>query len=425
MILKGNQRAGGMQLANHLLNMIDNDHVTVHEVSGFISNDLAGAFKEAYAISRGTRCKQFLFSLSLSPPETEDVSVAAFEKAIAVIEERLGLSGQPRAVVFHEKYGRRHAHAVWSRIDVASMTAINLPHYKLKLRDVSRQLFIQHGWAMPSGLMNSEEGNPLNFSREEWQQARRIGRDPKRIKTIFQDCWATSDGLAAFRNALEARGYYLANGRRGYVAVDWQGEVFAVSKWIGLKAKDVRAKLGDPFSLPNVDDVSARVAGLVDLKIRKHSDELRQQFAQARTGLQDKRATLVKRQRQERSELRDRQTSRHQQETLVRADRFRKGLLGLWDWMTGKRAALRRQNERELAQCAARDAREQHDLVQRQLAERRELQRQIRQLQERHEAEEAVLRHPSRSDQHVQPASDEPDRLAEKMRRKNRRQLRL
>src|SRR5690606_1417454 len=121
---------------------------------------------------------------------------------------------------------------------------------------------------------------------------------------------------------------------------------------------DVRAKLGDPSSLPSVEDVSARVAGLVDLKIRKHSDELRQQFAQARTGLQGKRAILVKRQRQERSELRDRQASRHQQETLARADRFRKGLLGLWDWMTGKRAALRRQNEQELAQCAARDARE-------------------------------------------------------------------
>jgi hypothetical protein len=121
--------------------------------------------------------------------------------------------------------------------------------------------------------------------------------------------------------------------------------------------------------------------------------------------------------------LRDRQASRHQQETLARADRFRKGLLGLWDWMTGKRAALRKQNEQELAHCAARDAHERHDLVQRHLAERRELQRQIRQLQERHEAEEAALRDPSRSDQHVQPVRNEPE-LAEKMRRKNRRQLR-
>ncbi|MCA8894026.1 MAG: relaxase, partial [Amphiplicatus sp.] len=73
MILKGSQRAGGTQLAAHLLNDIENDHVTIHELRGFVSENLAGAFKEAYAVSCGTRCKQFLFSLSLSPPETESV----------------------------------------------------------------------------------------------------------------------------------------------------------------------------------------------------------------------------------------------------------------------------------------------------------------------------------------------------------------
>jgi len=132
MILKGNQRAGGIQLAKHLLNKIENDHVTVHEVRGFISNNITGAFKEAYAISQGTRCKQFLFSLSLSPPETEIVPISTFEDAIKDIEKHIGLEKQPRAIVFHEKEGRRHAHAVWSRIDLESMTAINLPHYKLR-----------------------------------------------------------------------------------------------------------------------------------------------------------------------------------------------------------------------------------------------------------------------------------------------------
>ena len=33
MILHGNQRAGGKQLAHHLLNSRDNDHVTVHEIT--------------------------------------------------------------------------------------------------------------------------------------------------------------------------------------------------------------------------------------------------------------------------------------------------------------------------------------------------------------------------------------------------------
>ncbi|WP_113154813.1 relaxase/mobilization nuclease domain-containing protein [Nitratireductor sp. OM-1] len=152
MILKASQRGGGMQLARHLLNSRDNDHVEVHELRGFVSSSLEGAFKEAYAVSRGTKCTQFLFSLSPSPPETQRVPINVFETAIADIEKRIGLKGQPRAIVFHEKEGRRHAHCVWSRIDPEKMKAINLPHFKLKLRDMSRELYLEHGWQMPRGL---------------------------------------------------------------------------------------------------------------------------------------------------------------------------------------------------------------------------------------------------------------------------------
>lgn len=74
MILKGSQRAGGTQLALHLIKTDDNEHVEIHEVSGFMSDSPMEAFNEAYAVSRGTKCKQFLFSLRrLSPPENERV----------------------------------------------------------------------------------------------------------------------------------------------------------------------------------------------------------------------------------------------------------------------------------------------------------------------------------------------------------------
>lgn len=112
MILKGNQRGGGKQLAAHLMKVEDNEHVHIHELRGFLSDDPHSAFHEAYAVSRGTRATQFLFSLSLNPPPQEKVPVDVFEAAIEMIEQKLGLDGQPRAIVFHEKDGRRHAHAV-------------------------------------------------------------------------------------------------------------------------------------------------------------------------------------------------------------------------------------------------------------------------------------------------------------------------
>ena len=70
--------------------------------------------------------KQFLFSLSLNPPPKERVPTEAFESAINAVEQRLGLVGQPRIIAFHEKDGRRHAHAVWSRIDTKNMKANRL-----------------------------------------------------------------------------------------------------------------------------------------------------------------------------------------------------------------------------------------------------------------------------------------------------------
>lgn len=205
MILVGNQRGGAKDLAHHLMKE-ENDHVTVHDVRGFTSGDLGEALNEVYAISRGTRCKQFLFSLSLNPPPNEKVPTKDFERAIERAEIKLGLTGQPRAIVFHEKEGRRHAHAVWSRIKVEEMKAVQLSHSKQKLMDVSRELYHEHGWKMPRGLANRSERDPRNFTLSEWQQAKRTGKDVREIKATIQDAWAISDSKSAFNHALEERG---------------------------------------------------------------------------------------------------------------------------------------------------------------------------------------------------------------------------
>jgi hypothetical protein len=221
-------------------------------VRGFTADNLTGALKEAQAIASGTRCRQFLFSVSLSPPERENVPIATFEDAIERIEARTGLSGQPRVVIFHEKEGRRHAHAVWSRIDPETMTARNLSHFKLKLRDISRELYLEQGWQMPKGLMNSQARDPRNFTLAEWQQVRRMGGHAQDLKALMQECWAASDTKAAFEKALSERGLILAKGdRRGHVAVSPEGEVLSIARYTGKKAKEIAARLGSP-SIPSV-----------------------------------------------------------------------------------------------------------------------------------------------------------------------------
>ena len=275
MILKASERGDAAQLARYLLSMRDNDHVELHDVRGFASEDLAGAFSEADAIARGTRCQKHLFSMSLNPPAGENVGVEAFEQAIAGIERKLGLENQPRAIVFHEKDGRRHAHVVWSRIDTERMRAINLPHFKIKLRDVSRQLYLEHGWDMPRGLQDRALRDPLSFTREEWRQARRAGLDPREVKAVFQQCWKASDNRQSFEQALKERGFRLAKGdRRGFVAVDYRGEVYSLSRYTAAKTKDLEARLGDPALLRTVDEVKAEIARGMTHKIEAYIQDI-------------------------------------------------------------------------------------------------------------------------------------------------------
>ena len=181
MILKASQRGWPGQLAAHLLNDRDNDHITLHEVRGFVSSDLRGAMVETMAIAKGTRCRQPVFSLSLNPPKDMQASVGDLIDAADRAEAALGLQNQPRAIVIHEKEGRRHAHVVWSRIDAESMKAVNLPYFKNRLKELSRELYLEHEWTLPEGHRENGWKNPLNFSLEQWQQAKRIGLDPREL----------------------------------------------------------------------------------------------------------------------------------------------------------------------------------------------------------------------------------------------------
>lgn len=381
MILKGSQRGGGQNLAVHLMRTDDNEHVRVHEIRGFASDDLAGAFKEAEAISRATRCKQYLFSLSLNPPERERVDIDAFEATIGRAEKALGLEGQPRVIVFHEKEGRRHAHCVWSRIDADTMTAKQLSFYKTRLADLSRELYLEKGWEMPRGLIDAGKRNPLNFTLAEWQRAKRQGDDPRWLKAIVQDCWKRTDGAAAFAHALDERCMSVARGdSRTVVVLDHRGEVHALSRLLGLKAKDVRGRFSDGNALPTVSETRAALTEKMTPALRAHIEVSRAKFQQGKIVLDVQKQTLTAVHRDERRALDQKLRQEWDVETRQRAARLPKGLLGLRHRITGQYAKVRRENESEAKQTLVRHAAQKQQLADKQLDQRIRLQSKIKEL---------------------------------------------
>ena len=369
MILEGNTRGSGAELARHLLNPRDNDHVTVHRIDGFVADDLFGAFAEAEAISGATQCQKYLFSLSLNPPIGADVSVTAFEAAVTQAGKQLGLSGQPRAIVLHEKNGRRHAHAVWSRIDGTKLKAINLPHYKRKLTALSHDLYIAHGWEVPRGFEDAARRDPLNYTRQEAGQAKPNQRDPQALKRMFRGCWEASDSRAGFEAALKEQGFLLARGdRRGFVAVDAKGKIWSLSRWCGVKPKEMRARLGSEMSLPSVNDV-----------LEQRHDLPKQPVDPGSAAFAARRAKLVAVQRAERAALLEAQDEQRLAGLKHRHAQVPKGLRGLLARATGQYHAMLDRFEEEVRQGAARDRTAQQALIAKHLSERQALEREGRQ----------------------------------------------
>lgn len=351
MILHGNARGNSKELAHHL-QKDENERVEVYQIRGFISRNLPDALRESYALSRATKCKQHLYSLSFNPPKNAAPTPEDFEVAINKVEKQLGLDNQPRAIVFHEKRGldgdvRKHAHAVWCRIDIENMKAIPLPFTKLQLREVSRDLFIQHNWRMPEGLLDRQNRNPRNFTLAEWQQAKRAGKDPKQLKAMFQDTWTLSDGKTALMSALWEQGYVLAQGRRGHVAVDYKGEVYPLSRWTGQKAKHVRERLGNLEDLPTIEQAHATAARMLTNRLEELRDEQSNRTRQKLDTLERTRRNTQKQQDIETRELAEQQRKKQQAEQARQEARLRKGLPGLLDRFTGKRKRTLEQNAAE------------------------------------------------------------------------------
>jgi hypothetical protein len=260
MVIKGNARGGAADLARHLQRRDTNERVEILQLRGVAANDLTGALREMDAYGAALRTTRTLYHASINVPAHERMTSEQRAQAIDRLESALGLTGQPRVVVEHEKHGRGgdvrvHCHIVWSRTDLEHMRAIRCDHNFRTHELVARELEQDFGHQRVQGVHVERDGpNGERIKRPErtpshamMQQAERSGRDPRGVKAEVTGLWQRTDSGKAFAAALEERGYTLCPGdRRDFVIVDRQGEVYSLAKCVdGARAKDVRARMAD------------------------------------------------------------------------------------------------------------------------------------------------------------------------------------
>ena len=250
MIIKGTSCAGARRLSAHLTRTDTNERAEVKDIRGTAADDLLGALKEMEAVACGTRTTKPFYHGSINTRADERLTDEQRLHSIDWLEAALGLTGQPRVVVIHEKEGREHCHIVWSRIDLDRMAAISDSHNYRKHEEVARALEREFGHERVQGAHVERDGKERperTPSHSEMLQAERTGLSTAQAKTLMTEIWQTTKSGQEFKAALEERGWVLARGdRRDFVAIDLKGGVHSVARRIaGVKVADVRHRFAD------------------------------------------------------------------------------------------------------------------------------------------------------------------------------------
>lgn len=273
MIVKGNSRSKGAFWAKHLMNVEDNERVSVVEMKGLYADDVKEALREMRLLAAGTRAEKPYYIVSMNPREDERLTPEQWDIAVETLENKLGLEGHARFQVQHEKEGRTHRHIVWSRVDVDSMTVIPTTNNYYVHAETAReleQLFDHEPTPVPP--------HPERDRFKDWEtfRAQETGIIPAEMKAEITALWQQSDGGRAFQAAIEEKGYLLAKGdRRDFVLIDPEGDIHSLARRIdGAKAADIRAKMGDldRDSLMTAQEASAWMKGKEETENSGSSD---------------------------------------------------------------------------------------------------------------------------------------------------------
>ena len=246
MICKGNTHKDGVRLGRYMTTAKEGERCELWQLAGFAPADIRDAFRSVHVMAEATRCEQPFFHVQVRNPEGEELSREQWRRVADRIESKLGLTGQPRAIAFHtsEKTGHEHMHVAWSRIDGDTMTARPLRFFKERLKEVSREL---EKTLDLTRVKNERDSLVRAPSRNEFEQARRLGVDIREVQETIKQRWDRSDNGRSFRAALADQGLTLAQGdRRDFVVIDREGGLHALGKRVlGATAAETRERLAD------------------------------------------------------------------------------------------------------------------------------------------------------------------------------------
>lgn len=236
MVIRGNTRGNGQQLAQYLLGSKENDQVQILDVAGRYNARPEYLHQTLHSMSLTaelTKSPKGLYHAQINPAYSEDRKMTPKDwlKATDILANQLGLDDQRRVVVLHTKKGRTHAHVVFERYN----------HQTGKI------------------ISNSFSRLAQDRARKEMERVFEHTPTPHRnkhrpeLKEALTGLWQQTTTGAEFVQAVYDNGYLLAEGvpRHPFMVVDENGRSFDLVRQLkDVRIKEVRQRLRHETLIP-------------------------------------------------------------------------------------------------------------------------------------------------------------------------------
>lgn len=238
MVIKGKCRGNGLQLAEYLLSD-KNDRAELLEITGTTApNNLKRSLVEMALTAAMTKSEAGLYHAQINPdPKEPGMTKEAWKKAVDILAKELGLEGQRRAIVLHEKNGRTHAHVVFERYqegrgkDQQGILWNDDKNYK-KHEKASRAI-------------EKELGHERTPEKADRQKQAQNGRKTD-VKKTLTELWKKHTDPEKFIAEAAKLGFTVAQGedRRPYKVITPEGENLDLVRQLEkIKTKEVAERL--------------------------------------------------------------------------------------------------------------------------------------------------------------------------------------
>jgi hypothetical protein len=243
MIIKGTEHNSARNLARYLLTAKENETCRLWELRDSASDALAKSLTDWEMIGRcKTKGSKILYHAHIRVCDDERMNEGQWHETIEKLEQKLGFTNCPRAIVAHEHAQKgQHVHIVWSRYDPERGGLVKLSNDHQQHHRVARDAEKQYELRPAVTPANENKPRKRSLSDREVRAIKERGGDREQLTKLLEAAWSASDSGEEMRAMLKMLKVQLVPGDRR----DW------VVQYKGLKLNPVRL-------LPEVNTASFR-----------------------------------------------------------------------------------------------------------------------------------------------------------------------